>query len=348
MHGATYFAVLADALAGAGQGDLVLFTDWRGDPDEQLTDDGVDGHRGAGGRRAARRARQGPRVALAPGHRCGSPARRTATCPRASTTSAARCCSTSASARSAATTRSSSSSATRTGRRDDVALLGGIDLAHGRRDDADHRGDPQTLPFAHQYGPRPAWHDVHIQLRGPAVRDVEDVFRERWEDPAALSRLPWQVVPDMLRGEDRQPSRLPPPAPGPARRRHLRGPAPAHLPPAPPRLPVRARRRAQRRPRVRQGAAAGPAPRLRRGPVPVVGRRRAGLRRRAAPRARAAPRRGRPPASPTRTAGSACRPCGSATRRALQIVRAAGGDRVQVLDVENHDGTPSTSTPRSA
>jgi phosphatidylserine/phosphatidylglycerophosphate/cardiolipin synthase-like enzyme len=40
VHGRTYFAVLAEALAGVGEGDLVLFADWRGDPDELLTDAG--------------------------------------------------------------------------------------------------------------------------------------------------------------------------------------------------------------------------------------------------------------------------------------------------------------------
>ena len=41
VHGSTYFAVLADALAEVGRGDLVLFSDWRGDPDQRLTDGGA-------------------------------------------------------------------------------------------------------------------------------------------------------------------------------------------------------------------------------------------------------------------------------------------------------------------
>ena len=39
VHGATYFAELADRIAETRAGDLIYFTDWRGDPDEQLTDD---------------------------------------------------------------------------------------------------------------------------------------------------------------------------------------------------------------------------------------------------------------------------------------------------------------------
>jgi phosphatidylserine/phosphatidylglycerophosphate/cardiolipin synthase-like enzyme len=41
LHGSEYFPRLARALAAAGDGDLVLFADWRGDPDQLLTDDGV-------------------------------------------------------------------------------------------------------------------------------------------------------------------------------------------------------------------------------------------------------------------------------------------------------------------
>ena len=38
IHGASYFGRLREAIESAAAGDLVLFTDWRGDPDERLTD----------------------------------------------------------------------------------------------------------------------------------------------------------------------------------------------------------------------------------------------------------------------------------------------------------------------
>jgi phosphatidylserine/phosphatidylglycerophosphate/cardiolipin synthase-like enzyme len=99
---------------------------------------------------------------------------------------------------------------------DDVAFVGGIDLGHSRRDDDRHAGDRQTQRFAEAYGPTPAWHDVQVvELRGPVVREVEAVFRERWEDPAALSRLPWQAIPDRLRGAVREPEDVPPSRPYP-------------------------------------------------------------------------------------------------------------------------------------
>src|SRR5436190_2668618 len=39
IHGATYFAELHERIEATRDGDLILFTDWAGDADEQLTDD---------------------------------------------------------------------------------------------------------------------------------------------------------------------------------------------------------------------------------------------------------------------------------------------------------------------
>ncbi|WP_236833800.1 phospholipase D family protein [Blastococcus sp. KM273129] len=94
----------------------------------------------------------------------------------------------------------------------EVAFLGGIDVAHARRDDASHAGDHQTRTFSRVYGPTPAWHDVQLALRGPVVRDVETVFRQRWTDPARLTRLPWHTIPARLSGLPRTAGPLPPPA----------------------------------------------------------------------------------------------------------------------------------------
>ena len=83
----------------------------------------------------------------------------------------------------------------------DVAFVGGIDLCHGRRDDAEHLGDPQPPAMAGVYGPRPPWHDIQLMIRGPAVADVETVFRERWEDPGSLNRNPLHLLSAILHGE---------------------------------------------------------------------------------------------------------------------------------------------------
>ncbi|NUR29922.1 MAG: phospholipase [Catenulispora sp.] len=80
----------------------------------------------------------------------------------------------------------------------DVAFVGGIDICHSRGDSADHDGDAQTLPMNPAYGERPPWHDVQLEIRGPAVSDVETVFRERWNDPAELTRHPLRRLRDTL------------------------------------------------------------------------------------------------------------------------------------------------------
>src|SRR6202158_999208 len=39
VHGATYFGRLLETIRGLGPGDQLYFTDWRGDPDQLLSDD---------------------------------------------------------------------------------------------------------------------------------------------------------------------------------------------------------------------------------------------------------------------------------------------------------------------
>jgi phosphatidylserine/phosphatidylglycerophosphate/cardiolipin synthase-like enzyme len=98
----------------------------------------------------------------------------------------------------------------------DIAFLGGIDVCRSRGDDADHSGDPQTQPMPPAYGPTPAWHDIQLAVTGPAVGDVEAVFRERWDDPAALTRSPVRRLNDRRRGPHGVRTDLPPQAPDPS------------------------------------------------------------------------------------------------------------------------------------
>jgi phosphatidylserine/phosphatidylglycerophosphate/cardiolipin synthase-like enzyme len=77
---------------------------------------------------------------------------------------------------------------------DDVAFVGGIDLSHGNHDDHRHLGDPQLAALsAANYGDRPPWHDLQVELRGPVVEDVAFTFAERWNDSTPLDRrVPWR------------------------------------------------------------------------------------------------------------------------------------------------------------
>jgi len=98
----------------------------------------------------------------------------------------------------------------------DTAFVGGIDLCHGRRDDARHLGDPQSQPMAEEYGDHPPWHDAQLEIRGPAVAALDTTFRQRWEDPRSVDTdNPLSRLKDQLRRADISPDPLPPPPPVP-------------------------------------------------------------------------------------------------------------------------------------
>jgi len=60
-----------------------------------------------------------------------------------------------------------------------IAFVGGIDLARGRADTPDHHGDTDAVRIDPRYSRRPPWHDLQLELAGPAVLDVDLTFRER-------------------------------------------------------------------------------------------------------------------------------------------------------------------------
>jgi phosphatidylserine/phosphatidylglycerophosphate/cardiolipin synthase-like enzyme len=216
IHGASYFPELLRCIRQMRAGDLLLFTDWRGDPDQQLDGSGTEvsgvlcesaargvvvkglvwrshldrfafseqenRHLGDQINRAGGEVLRDMRVRPGGSHHQKFVVLR------------------------------------HPGREElDVAFVGGIDLCHSRRDDALHSGDVQRQPMAAVYGPRPPWHDVQLAVRGPAVADVETVFRERWEDPTALNRNPIDTALDRIRHEDVRASPLPHPEPVPGR-----------------------------------------------------------------------------------------------------------------------------------
>jgi phosphatidylserine/phosphatidylglycerophosphate/cardiolipin synthase-like enzyme len=99
---------------------------------------------------------------------------------------------------------------------DDVAFVGGIDLCHGRGDDHAHHGDPQPAKLSARYGERPPWHDLQLEIRGPAIGDLAHSFRERWSDPTPFDhRNPIRMVLRRLTAQPRRPDPLPPVRPDP-------------------------------------------------------------------------------------------------------------------------------------
>jgi phosphatidylserine/phosphatidylglycerophosphate/cardiolipin synthase-like enzyme len=91
----------------------------------------------------------------------------------------------------------------------DVAFVGGIDLCHGRHDDEQHAGDPQHALLDHRYGPRPPWHDAQLEVHGPAIDDIEYSFRERWTDLTPLDhRNPARTLVRRFAGQPRSASPL--------------------------------------------------------------------------------------------------------------------------------------------
>ncbi|MEP6477720.1 MAG: phospholipase D-like domain-containing protein [Actinomycetota bacterium] len=185
IHGATYFARLLGALSELRQGDQVLITDWRGDHDELLGPDGPPlgdvlcelARRGVAVRGLLWRShpkmfgfneeeeRELVRIVNGAGgelrldervRRGGSHHQKLVLLLH------------------------------RDHPHDDVAFVGGIDLCHGRRDDERHLGDPQAERLDSIYGDRPPWHDSQAEVRGPAVADLAETFRERWNDRTPL------------------------------------------------------------------------------------------------------------------------------------------------------------------
>jgi phosphatidylserine/phosphatidylglycerophosphate/cardiolipin synthase-like enzyme len=217
VHGAPYFARLHEEITALEPGDRVWFTDWRGDPDERMLPDGP-----TIGDVLADAARRGVEVRglvwRSHGEKISGPI--------------------------------SGKSNEMFGREindaggevlldqrvrvfgshhqkffviqhpsdpsRDVAFVGGIDLCHSRRDDADHGGDPQALEMDPRYGSVPPWHDASLELHGPVIADVAAVFAERWDDPHPLDRnLPYRMLLQRLARMPRHPEPLPSSAPPP-------------------------------------------------------------------------------------------------------------------------------------
>jgi phosphatidylserine/phosphatidylglycerophosphate/cardiolipin synthase-like enzyme len=215
IHGAAYFARLLAAIKGLRAGDQLYFTDWRGDPDQRLGDTPET----ATGAVLAAAARRGVSVKglmwRSHADRLGFSAKENrhlgvlVNAAGGEVLLDQRVRLGGSHHQKLVVIRHASSPER------DVAFVGGIDLCHSRRDDDSHNGDLQRQKMAPVYGQTPPWHDVQVAIKGPAVGDLEFVFRERWNDPSPLSRDPAGIVHDLLRHTHRKASALPPMAPDP-------------------------------------------------------------------------------------------------------------------------------------
>ena len=209
VHGATYFAELFERLEATRAGDLVLFTDWQGDADERLTGEPGSEVAEVLGRADERGVDVRGLVWRSHWEKLGFSSRENRLLGEQLQERGA---------------EALLDMRVRTGgshhqkfvvirHRDDpsrdIAYVGGIDLCHSRRDDAEHGGDPQALAMASEYGDTPPWHDVQAAICGPAVHDVETVFRERWEDRTPLAKNPVYRLQDKLGKLDVTPDPLP-------------------------------------------------------------------------------------------------------------------------------------------
>ena len=188
VHGAHYFQRLYEELCALRPGDRLYFTDWRGDADEQLT---ADGHRIGDVLRDLARSGVEVRGLVWRSHsermRFNAQANRRL----------------GAELNEAGGEVLLDQRVRRFGSHHqklfvvqhrgeparDVAFAGGIDLCHGRRDDAAHAGDPQRPVMDRRYGRRPPWHDAHARAarprrRRPAARRSSSAgtTRTRWID----------------------------------------------------------------------------------------------------------------------------------------------------------------------
>jgi phosphatidylserine/phosphatidylglycerophosphate/cardiolipin synthase-like enzyme len=237
VHGVDYFARLVQVVGATHAGDRVCFTDWRSDADERLTDDGP-----TIGELLADAARRGVEVRGLLWRSHSDKMRFNAQENRhlgAVVNEAGGEALFDERVRRGGSHHQKLLVVQRNSRpQEDVAFVGGLDVCHGRRDDVEHLGDPQAPPLDERYGPRPPWHDASLEIRGPAVSHVLEVFSERWDDPTPLDhRNPYRALVRRSAGMPRHPEPLPerwdpPPACGPHEVQVLRT-YPAKHPPFP-------------------------------------------------------------------------------------------------------------------
>ena len=222
VHGENYFARLLECVEKLAAGDLLMFTDWRGDPDERLTGDADSEVSKVFCRAAGRGVVVKGLVWRSHWDRLQFSAAENRSLGESINAAGGECIRDMRVRPFGSHHQKFVVLRHRERPELDVAFAGGIDLCHSRNDTIAHAGDPQRQPMAAVYGDRPPWHDIQLEIRGPAVGDIEATFRERWQDPAPVTRNPAYRLADFFRHDDDSPDPLPRQFPDPPRcGRHL-------------------------------------------------------------------------------------------------------------------------------
>ncbi|HEY4864699.1 MAG TPA: phospholipase, partial [Candidatus Dormibacteraeota bacterium] len=164
VHGANYFRRLLEAIRELNAGDHLFFTDWRGDPDQRL-DGTQDSEIGAVLSAAARRG-VSVKGLLWRSHldRLGFSAKENRHLGEQVNTAGGDVLLDQRVRLGGSHHQKVVVIRHARGSERDVAFVGGIDLCHSRRDDANHQGDPQRQSMAPVFGNRPPWHDVQLAI----------------------------------------------------------------------------------------------------------------------------------------------------------------------------------------
>ncbi|MET0492168.1 MAG: phospholipase D-like domain-containing protein [Actinoplanes sp.] len=215
IHGKTYFDRLVTEVETLGDGDHLFFTDWRGDPDERLRDEGPT--------IAELFAAAAKRGVVVKGLLWRSHVDKLAYSEEENRDLSEDIAAAGGEVLLDQRVRRGGSHHQKLvvlrhiGQPErDIAFAGGIDLCHSRRDDSDHHGDPQAIAMASAYGKNPPWHDVQLALQGPVVGALDLSFRERWTDRVPLDQHgPISTISDKIRHADLHADKLPPQPPDP-------------------------------------------------------------------------------------------------------------------------------------
>ncbi|MDP9418293.1 MAG: phospholipase, partial [Actinomycetota bacterium] len=215
IDGATYYRRLYDELCALEKGDRVFFTDWRGDGDEKLFDDGPTVRDVLGDL-----ARSGVEVRgliwRSHSDHLTFSAQENQQLGKELNEAGAEVLLDQRVRLFGAHHQKLFVIRHRDASDRDIAFVGGIDLCHGRRDDSEHGGDPQQPPMDPRYQGRAPWHDAMLAIRGPAVGDLLRTFVERWDDPHPLDRrTPYRALLQRLARMPRHPEQLPEAFPDP-------------------------------------------------------------------------------------------------------------------------------------